>query len=143
MFSNYCTFYNNTVIRYWCIYLRGDPGTISKTNIILNNSPDTSFGGVVYVHTGNCNLKECIFDQNKNILLYRASGTLQLINCYYLKGSSSRFGSITNSLISTNTKYYIYSTYYCSYSHPKLNSTISISTFPSISFIFFIIFFSK
>ena len=47
MFSNYCTFYNNSVSSYSCIYLVGKSGTISKSNIILNNSP-TNYG-LVYV----------------------------------------------------------------------------------------------
>ena len=31
MFSNYCTFYNNTVSSYICILLQGNSGTISKS----------------------------------------------------------------------------------------------------------------
>ena len=146
MFSNYCTFYNNTASTDRCIYLNGNICTISKSNIILNNSPSTNYG-VVYLYSGNIILKECIFDQNKDILLYANSGsTLQLINCYYLTGSSSIYGSVANSLIITNTNYYlysIYSTYYCSYSNPKLNPTISKTNFITLSFTFYIIIFFK
>ena len=117
MFSNYFTFYNNTVSGSRCIYLNGgNSHTISKSNIIFNNSHTW---GVVFVYEGNFKLNECIFDQNKNTLLYVNSGSLKLINCYLLTGSSSTHGRVTNSLISTNTNYYIYSIYYCSYPHPK------------------------
>ena len=145
IFSNYCTFYNNTVGLYRCIDFHGYSGTISKSNIILNNSPNSN--GVIYIDSGNYIFNECIFDQNKNILLYLYTGsTLQLNNCYYLTGASSTFGSITNSLIISNTNYYlysIYSTYYCSYFYPKFNPTISKTIFPIISFTFFIFIFSK
>ena len=144
MFSNYCSFYNNTVSSFSCIHFCSNVGTISKSNIILNNSP--SFG-VVFVEIGNYILKECIFDKNKNILLYVGSvSTMQLNNCYFLTDSSSTYGSITNSLIITNTYYYlysIYSTYYCSYSNLKLNPTISKTIFRTFSFTFIIIIFSK
>ena len=74
MFSNYCTFYNNTVSSDRCIYLQGNSGTISKSNIILNNSP-TNYG-VVTLWVGNYILKECIFDQNKDNLIFINSGSL-------------------------------------------------------------------
>ena len=68
------------------------------------------------------------FDQNKVILLYINSGTLELINCYYLTSSSH------SSLINSTTNYYlysIYSTYYCSYNY--LQPTISNTIIPTIS----------
>ena len=117
MFSNYCTFYNNTVSSFCCIYLQGKTGTISKSNIILNNSPNTNYG-VVYVEDGNYCLNECIFDKNENIIIFVNSGILQLINCYYLTGSSSFSGLITDTLKFTKTNYQIHSiyfTFYCSY----------------------------
>ena len=132
MFINYCTFIKILLYLLLVFFLQGNSGTISKSNIILNNSSSL---GVVYGQ-GDYILKECIFDQNKNILIYFNTGTLQLINCYYLTGSYH------NSLIYTNTNYYlhsIYSTYYCSYSQPILNPTISRTIFPTISLSFFII----
>ena len=78
MFSYYCIFYNNTVKDYWCILLNSNSDTISKSNIILNNSP-TNFG-VVTLWGGNYILKECIFDQNNNTLIFINSGTLELNN---------------------------------------------------------------
>ena len=48
---NYCTFYNNTVSSYICIYLWGNSGNISKSYIIINNSP-TNYG-VVTLWEGN------------------------------------------------------------------------------------------
>ena len=110
MFSSFCSFYNNTVKEYICVYLYSNTGTISKSNIVLNNSPSL---GVIYTYLGNYNLIECIFDQNNNILLFGNSGSLQLNNCYYLKGSSSSYGSITNSLISSNINLYSYFFYEC------------------------------
>ena len=61
------------------------------------------------------------FYQNKDILIYISGSSLQLINCYYLTGSSY------SSLINTNTNYYLYSiyfTYYCSYSNPPIQTLI-------------------
>ena len=143
MISNYCTFYNNTVSSGTCIHLTGYPGTISKFNVVLNNSPN-SYYGVVYVNGFSTYiLNEFIFDQNKDILLYVNSDPLRLENCYFLTGSSSQHGSVINSLISTKTNYYIYSTYYCSFYHQKLNPTISKAILTTIPFTFFIIIFSK
>ena len=45
MFSNYCTFNNNIVSSHKCIFLYRNSCTISKSNIILNNS--STDGGVV------------------------------------------------------------------------------------------------
>ena len=125
MFTHYCTFYKNTVSSYICIYLHGNSGTISKSNIIFNNSP-VNYGVIYVIGSGNYNLNECIFDKNQNILLYVNTGSLQLINCYYLTGSYSTSGSVINLLISTNTNYYlhsIYFTYYCSYSSDLIVNT--------------------
>ena len=46
MYSNYCTFHNNSVSSMFCIYLVCNIGNISKTNIIKNYCPKN---GVVYV----------------------------------------------------------------------------------------------
>ena len=121
MFSNYCIFYNNTVGGNVYIYLEGNTGTSSRSNIIMNNSPS---GGVIYVTgSGNYTLIECIFDQNRNILIYVDIGILKLINCYYLTGSSSSHGPINNSLIFSNTKTYthsIYFIYFCSFTNQAI-----------------------
>ena len=129
MFTNYGTFYKNTVSADRCIYFVANKGAFSQCNIILNNSPTL---GVVYISaSGIYNLNECIFDQNKNILIALYSGTLQLINCYYLNGSYH------NSLIITNTNYYlhsIYLTYYCSYSNPPIQTLYPTNSFdPTIN----------
>ena len=137
MFTNYCTFYNNTVISSCCINLLCQTGNISKCNIILNNSP-TNYGVVYVTSTGNYNFNECIFDRNNNTLFYVASGTLKLITCYINHLSHS---IVTNTqiapifspnLIITTTYYYshsIYFSYYCSYSLNQIN----ITTIPPIS----------
>ena len=150
-FCNYCTFYNNTVRDYICIYLYGYSGTISKSNIILNNSPTN---GVVSVYnSGNYILDECIFDQNQNILLNVITGTLKLNNCYINHLSNSITTNTINvpifspTLIITNTIYFFYSTYNCYYKNEELqtlNPTIfntlypntSIKLYPSISYSF-------
>ena len=93
MFSYYCTFYNITIINYWCIYLNGNSGTVSKSNI-FNNSP-TNYG-IVTVSSGNYILNECIFDQNKDNLIFIESGTLLYDDCY----------------ININTNYYLHSIYF-------------------------------
>ena len=53
MFSNYCTFYNYSVGDYICIYLNSFTDTISKSNIILNNSHTN---GVIYVTCSGNNI---------------------------------------------------------------------------------------
>ena len=114
MLNNFCTFYNNTVRDYWCIYLQFNTVTISKSNIILNN---TNYGVVFVTNSGNYILNECFFDKNKDILLFVDSGTLELINCYYLTGSFSTSGLVSNTLIHSITHIYqhsTYFTYYCS-----------------------------
>ena len=134
MLSNYCTFYNKTVYQNSVISFEFNTGSITKSNIILNNSPDSG-SGILFLSRGDYNLIECIFDQNKDILLYSISGTIQLIDCYYLRGSSLSYGSVTNTLIKTNTNYYdypIYFTYYCSYKNPS-KPTLNPSHPPSPS----------
>ena len=110
MFSDYCTFYNNSAISHNCIWLVGNTGTISKSNIILNNSPK-SYGVVQVSYSGNYILKECIFDQNQNTLLSVNEGSLQIINCYYLTGSSSTYGSISNTLLIKQTNTFLITHY--------------------------------
>ena len=66
-YSNECTFYNNTISSDRCINLYGSIGTISKSNIILNNSP--SYPVVFVTDSGNYILKKCILIKTK-ILYY-------------------------------------------------------------------------
>ena len=138
MLVNYCTFYNNIVSSDKCILLSNTSCTISKCNIILNNCPNNN-SGVIFVKTGNFNLLECIFHNNENILLYVNTGTLQLINCYYLTGSSSSYGSITNSLINTISNIFqhsIYFTYYCSYIFIGNSSVSTKNIFKFLNYIY-------
>ena len=115
LISNYCTFFNNTVRDFVCISLYGNSGNINRCNIINNNSP---IRGIICVYEkGFYFLTECIFDNNINVLLYIFSGNLTLNNCYYLSGSSSTHGYISNNLIITKTNFYSfenYNTFYCS-----------------------------
>ena len=112
-----------------CIYFSSWLGILPRSNIILNKSPN---GGLISVFgNGKYNLTESIFDKNHGLLLNAYLGSLLLINCYYLTGSSSTFASVSGSLINTNTNYYehsIYFTFYCSYENPPIqtfNPTIS------------------
>ena len=59
MKSYHCTFYNNSVRTFYCIFCEGSTGDISKINIILNNSPMNY--GVVTIDGGLYSLNECIF----------------------------------------------------------------------------------
>ena len=142
LFSIYCTLYNNTVSFYNCIYLNSETGTISKSNIISNNSP--SYGVIFVDSVGNYILTECIFDKNQNVLLY-ISGKLTLHNCFILSGSSIISGIVSNSIIYKITNYYqhtIYSTFYCSNNlNSKIYSQRSILKFFNIHLLYFFQFF--
>ena len=135
MSSNFCTFYNNTVKDYWCILLDDRSCTLSKYNIIHNNSP--SYGVISTWDSGNYILTEFIFDQNQNILFYSLSGTtLTLNNCYYLGGSFAKYGSVTNILINTISNYYQHSnylTYFC-FSHNLFNTLNNFLGFKNFFF---------
>ena len=128
------------VVSAVCIDFYGRSGTIARSNIILNNSP--SYYGVIFVEkSDNYNLIQCIFDQNQNTLLYVSSGTLELNNCYYLTGSSSTVGIVSNTLLSTRINFFTYDSYNTYYCSPSIDTqfketpspTISNTLYPSIS----------
>ena len=112
---NLCTFYNNTANSDRGFHLKGTSGTIYKTNIINNYIP---LKGIIYVeNNGIYNLVECIFINNYITLFHIESGSLNLLNCYYLSGTSSSIGTINNNLVVTITIEFThdsYNTFYCS-----------------------------
>ena len=77
--SYYCTFYNNSEIQYTIIHFQsGTGGNLSNWNIINNYGKDR---GIIYIWSVHYKLIECIFINNKIVLLYIDSGTLTLLNC--------------------------------------------------------------
>jgi len=80
--SSHCTFSNNKVSNYVCIYLHSTSGTIymSYANIVHNNSPSI---GVVYAWgVGSRKMMYCIFQNNQNTLFNLESGSLEVSHSF-------------------------------------------------------------
>jgi len=109
--SNYCTFSNNHVEHYICIYFYRNTGTMSFSNIVHNNSPVL---GVVYLENGGSyKMMNCIFDMNQNCLFYTVSSNLEIYHSFINQiGITS--SNNNNSLMKFGT-YHIsfYSSHYC------------------------------
>jgi len=97
--SSHCTFSNNYVTDYYCIWLYYSSGSISFTNIVHNNSP-TSGVFCVDAGVGMYQMYFCIFDLNQDILFCVYSGTLELFHS--LISHSGTFSTRTSVLTSNN-----------------------------------------
>jgi len=88
--SSHCTFSNNYVSFFTCIYIQSDSSSniisISSANIIHNNSP---FGGIVFVYECATKMKHCIFQKNHNYLFYVQSGSLEVSHSFIDHSSES------------------------------------------------------
>ena len=73
--SSHCTFSNNFVLEYTCLYIFDISGTMSSANIVHNNSPSL---GVIYVFTGSPKLNYCIISNNHNILF--SGGNIEIFH---------------------------------------------------------------
>ena len=77
--SNFCSFINNNVSEYTCIFLHGDNNNyISYYNVINNNSPTNC--GVITNNVGYYSINNSIFINNTNVLFYVYSGQLSILN---------------------------------------------------------------
>jgi len=117
--SSYCTFSNNKVSQYICIYFYSTSETISMSyaNIVHNNSPSR---GVVYVDKeGIRKMMYCIFKNNSDYLFCIWKGTLEVSHSFI--DHSGSFSSSTpvstekNNSLTVTITYHIqfFSSHYC------------------------------
>jgi len=90
--SSHCTFSNNVVIAYICVWFSSNSGSVSMTsaNIVNNNSPSNY--GVVYAYGGGSKkMMYCIYQNNQNYLFNVESGSLEVSHSfiYHLSSFSS------------------------------------------------------
>ena len=140
---NYCTFYNNTVSATRCLYFTAGQGILSSLNFIGNNSPNP--GIICVTSSGSYSMNGCIFDKNKDVLLWIATGSLTFNDCYInhfesniTSGTPATYNPTLLISISNYINHDIYNTHYCSTIplptiESTLNPTISNSLSPSIS----------
>ena len=100
--SSYCTFSNNNVAGYICIYLYSASGIISSANIVHNNSPSSSFG-VVRAHFNPPIMKYCIFQDNQNTLFSVSSGSLVISDSFL--NHSGIFSTLTSVSTAINNSF--------------------------------------
>jgi len=102
--SSHCTFSNNKVSEWICIWFYSDSGTISMSyaNIVHNNSP---YNGVVYVWgAGSRKMMYCIFKNNQNTLFCVYEGSLEVSHSF-IDHSGSSFSSRTAVSTSNNNSF--------------------------------------
>jgi len=104
--SSHCTFSNNKVSNWICIYFYSTSGTISMSyaNIVYNNSPNNNVDGVVYVSgAGSRKMMYCIFKNNQNTLFCVYSGSLEVSHSFIDHSESSFSNSISVSTSNNNS----------------------------------------
>ena len=110
--SIYCTFSNNNVSKFNCIYFYSELGTITMSfaNIVHNNSP--SRFGIVFVNgVGSKHMIYCIFHKNHDYLFCEYGGSLEVSHSIIDHSSSSYFIS-TTVLIDINNSFTYRVTYH-------------------------------
>ena len=133
--SSFCTFSNNRVSGYTCIYLYSISGTISMLFAIIvhNNSPIL---GVVYVDgVGSRKMMYCIFRNNSNNLFYIGSGSFEVSHSFidHSPSSFSLPSGINNSLTYRMTyQIQFFNSLHCNADIPLIQSTIDQSQKKSI-----------
>ena len=78
-FSIFCNVLKNNVSNHGCIHLISSSLILSFFNIILNNSPNGN--GIINSYQSSILIKNCLFFNNYNTLLYNYQGSLTLIDC--------------------------------------------------------------
>ena len=122
--SSHCTFSNNKVTGYSCIYFSSTSGIMSNANIVHNNSPSNY--GIVHVDgAGSRKMIYCIFQNNQNRLFYVLGGSLEVSHSFIYHStasfsiSTSVSTSNNNSMISIITyQLPFFNSYYCSTDSP-------------------------
>jgi len=74
---SFCTFTDNQVTEYTCLYLSFNSGFLSFANIVANNSPSSEYGILLILGT-EPKIQNCIFKRNQNTLFCVFSGSLEI-----------------------------------------------------------------
>jgi len=133
--STHCTFSNNNVSRWVCLYFFQNSGTMSYANIVSNNSPDGY--GVVYLSGGGSpKLYYCVFDMNENTLFNVVNGSLEVSHSFIaLTGALSVSTAVSianNNSFSKRQTYQIqfFNSYYCNTDIPirTIEATLGVTS---------------
>jgi len=148
--SSYCTFSNNKVSDYICIWFYSDFGIISMScaNIVHDNSP-SAYAVVLVEGGGSKKMMYCIFQQNQNYLFCVGSGSLELSHSF-IDHSESSFSiatavSTTNNSLTNRVTYQIpfFNSHHCNtdilLTEPKQMITIDQKYTKSILFLYTVI----
>ena len=111
--SSHCTFSNNEVSNYICLYFFSDSGTLtmSYANIIHNKSPNT---GVVFANgAGSRKMIYCIFHNNQNNLFCLNAGSLEVSHSFIEHSLIFSVNTVVST--STNNSFTITNTYQLQY----------------------------
>jgi len=103
--SSHCTFSNNKVSQFICVWFSSVSGSITmcNANIVHCNSP-SSGGGVVYVSSaGFRKMMYCIFQNNQNHLFCVLDGSLEVSHSFIDHSSSSIYSSTAVSTATNNS----------------------------------------
>jgi len=145
--SSHCTFSNNRVSEYICIYIYSTSGiiSISYSNIVHNNSP-SKFGVVTVEGAGSRKMMYCIFYNKQNYLFCVRSGSLEASNSFI---SPSESFSTSNSVSTSNNNSFIdrisyqlqfFNSYHCNADIPVIEQrqtiTFNEEYLRSISFLY-------
>ena len=125
--SNYCTFFNNSVLFHTCVYFSGgiNQRYMFKANIIHNNSPKDYGVVILWEVSANFSIQDSIFYDNYDILFYVYQGKLYLKNNFIYNfnkiynGTIIKLNNIESKTNSFNILYF--STFNC---YNKLNSSL-------------------
>jgi len=128
--SLFCTFSNNKVSDYICIWFYSSSGIISMSyaNIVHNNSP-FQYGVVSFDGGGSRKMMYCIFHNNQNILFCVSGGSLEMYHSFI--DHSASFSRSTSVSTSNNNSFTIRITYqlqffnsiHCNADIPLIDST--------------------
>jgi len=127
--SSHCTFSNNKISEWICIYFYSTSGTISMSyaNIIHNNSP-SQYGVVYFSGAGSRKMMYCIFKNNQNYLFCVWGGSLEVSHSFIYHSASfstSTAVSTSNNNSFTNTITYqlqFFNSLHCNADIPLIES---------------------
>jgi len=118
---SYCTFCDNHVTQYICIYYYPNSGSMYYSNIIQNNSPSY---GVIRINGGAPKFLYCIFDMNKDALFCVQTGSLTIAHCFiFHEGKLTTSNAVSmgqnNSLVKFQTyELRFFMSHYCNADFP-------------------------
>jgi len=129
--SLYCTYSNNRVSDYICIYFYSDSVTMSNANVIHNNSPSY---GVVYFYGVGSRMMYCIFQHNQNHLFFLESGSIEVSHSFIDHSESSFSSNIavstTNNSFTNLMTYqmHFFNSHYCNTDIPLIDTNPMMRT---------------